>query len=68
LDFFINYETKIVKTSADVQRVPIYYYKPSKKYSPAETIPLMLFPFYSMGKKMTTENVLHTRGWPRNRK
>jgi hypothetical protein len=40
-DFFINSATKNCKNySADVQIVHIYYFKPSKKYSSCDTIPL----------------------------
>jgi hypothetical protein len=31
-DFFINVETKIVKPSVHVHKVPTYNYKPSNKY------------------------------------
>jgi hypothetical protein len=49
LIFSSTKKQKIVKLSEHLQKVPIYWQKPSKKYSPSETIPLRIrlknFPF-----------------------
>jgi hypothetical protein len=37
------------KLSAHVQIVPISYYKPAKKYSSRDTIPLALYLYASLG-------------------
>ena len=48
LVFSSTKQQKIVKLTAHVQKVPIYYYKPSKKYSSRDTIPFIWLQYFNL--------------------